>query len=528
MASTELTPPSPAAISTLREPPPEDEHARPVSALVIGAGFGGLAAAVALREAGVEVTVVERADRVGGVWRDNTYPGAACDVPSSLYSWSFAPNPSWPRRYAEQPDILRYIEATAARLGLLESVTLGTEVTSARWDEAERTWQVTGSGRDGRETSWVVDVLVPAVGQLSRPALPRLPGLGSFAGPAFHSAEWDHAVDLRGKRVGVLGTGASAIQFVPEVQKVAERVTVFQRSAPHVVPKPDRAYTRSHLRAFERFPRTQGFGRELTRTLSESFNRALTEQTRFTRLIDLAFRTHLRRHVKDADLRRRLTPDYPIGCKRVLFSNDWYPALVQPNVEVVTDPVQEITAAGPRTVDEQGTTDHEVDVMVYGTGFAATEFLAPMTLTGRHGQDLHELWSEGAHAYLGMTVPQFPNLFVVYGPNTNLGGSSVISMIECQTGYIAQAVGLIQRQVLDALEVREDVSDGFDREVQDRLAHSVWASGCASWYQTESGRVTTNWPGTVQEYRERTSRFEPSDYVAPVAAGAVPRGASHR
>jgi cation diffusion facilitator CzcD-associated flavoprotein CzcO len=486
-----------------------------VSALVIGTGFGGLAAAVALRDAGVhDVTVVEKADRVGGVWRDNTYPGAACDVPSSLYSWSFAPNPEWPRRYAQQPDILRYIERTAAELGLLGGVQFGTEVVTAQWDGDARRWQVVGRARDGSETRWEVDVLVPAVGQLSRPALPRVAGRETFRGPSFHSAQWDHGVDLRGKRVAVLGTGASAIQFVPEISKVAAHVTVFQRSAPHVVPKPDRAYTPAHLEAFRRVPPTQRFGRELTRSLSERFNRALTEQTRFTRAIDLAFRLHLRRQVKDPGLRRRLVPDYPIGCKRVLFSNDWYPTLVQPHVDVVTDSIREITASGVRTTSGGTSVDHDVDVIIHGTGFAATEFLRPMTVRGRDGRDLHEHWRGGAQAYLGMTVAGFPNMFIVYGPNTNLGGSSIVSMIECQAEYIAQAVRLIADGRLDEVEVRDEVAAAYDREVQERLARSVWSSGCASWYQTGSGRVTNNWPGTVQEYRERTASFQPVDYLS--------------
>ena len=515
MASTELTAPSP------NDPDLTDgrgARGRRVSALVIGAGFGGLAAAVALREAGVrDLTVVEKADRVGGVWRDNTYPGAACDVPSSLYSWSFAPNPGWPRRYAQQPDILRYIERTASELDLLGLVRLGTEVVSARWDDTCRRWHVVARDREGVEQGWEVDVLVPAVGQLSRAALPRIAGRDSFSGPSFHSAQWDHGVDLRGRRVAVLGTGASAIQFVPEIRKAAARVTVFQRSAPYVVPKPDRAYTTAHLRAFERFPATQRFGRELTRSLSERFNRALTEQTGFTRVLDRAFHLHLRRQVADPELRRKLVPDYPIGCKRVLFSNDWYPALVQPDVDVVTEPIQEIIPTGVRTAVDGATTDHEVDVVIHGTGFAATEFLRPMTVQGRDGLDLHDYWTDGAHAYLGMTVPHFPNMVIVYGPNTNLGGSSVVSMIECQTGYLAQAVQLLARGDLIEIEVREDVSTRFDHEVQDRLAHSVWASGCASWYQTESGRVTTNWPGTVQEYRERTRTFQPGDYAGRVS-----------
>ena len=476
---------------------------------IIGTGFGGLAAAVRLKQAGIpDLVLFEKSDDVGGVWRENTYPGAACDVPSHLYSLSFAPKADWSRRFAPQAEIHQYLRDVARDFDVLRHIRFGTEVTAAAFDEDAGVWRLTLAGGDEHEA----DVLIAATGQLSRPSTPAIPGLDRFEGTLFHSARWDHDHDLTGERVAVLGTGASAVQFVPEVRKDAVHVTVFQRSAPYVVPKPDRAYTRAHLRAFRALPATQRFGRGLTRALSERFNRALTEQTRFTALVALAFRLHLRHQVKDPALRRRLVPDYPIGCKRVLFSNDWYPALAQPDVEVVTDPIHEITPRGVRTLVDGRPVDHEVDVVIHGTGFAATEFLRPMTVAGRGGLDLHDYWADGAHAYLGVTVPHFPNMFIVYGPNTNLGGSSVISMIECQTGYLAQAVSLLARGALDVVEVREDVSTRFDHEVQDRLAHSVWATGCASWYQTDSGRVTTNWPGTVHEYRQRTQQFQPADY----------------
>ncbi len=482
----------------------------PLSALVIGTGFGGLAAAVALRGAGIDdITVVEKADRVGGVWRENTYPGAACDVPSSLYSFSFAPNPEWPRRYAQQPDILRYMEDTAQQLGLMDLIRFGTEVQGARWDERACTWQVQAQDSSG-SVSWQVDVLVVAVGQLSRPAMPRVPGIDDFDGPAFHSAQWRHDVDLRGKRVGVIGTGASAIQFVPQIQQEAAHVTVFQRSAPHVVPKLDRGYTKAHTSAFRRFPGTQRFGRRLTFTLSEPLNKAMTDDNWVTTAAHAMFRANLRRHVKDPDLRAKLTPDFPIGCKRLLFSNDWYPALAQPNVSVVTDPIEQVTATGISTAGSE--IEHDLDVIIYGTGFAATEFLAPMSFHGCDGAELAQVWEEGAHAYLGITVPRFPNFFLIYGPNTNLGGGSIISMIEGQTGYLAQAVAELRGGGVGALEVRPEVAERYDREMQDRLSHSVWATGCASWYKTESGRVTTNWPGPVEEYRDRTQVFESSDY----------------
>lgn len=490
---------------------PRPSRPRPLSVVVIGAGFGGLATAVELRRRGVsDITILEKADDVGGVWRDNTYPGAACDVPSSLYSYSFAPNPEWGRRYAQQPDILGYIRRVAREQGLVDLVRTGTEVIEASYDDSTGRWTVLTSTGERFDA----DIVVSSVGQLSRPAYPDLPGVDEFAGPAFHSAEWRHDVDLTGKRVAVIGTGASAIQFVPELQKVAGHLTVFQRSAPYVVPKPDRAYTTLHHRLYRRIPATQGFGRELTRHLSEMLNRALTEQTWFTGALHTAFRAHLRRQVRDSGLRRKLVPDYPIGCKRVLFSNDWYPALTRDNVEVVTDAIARITPTGVRTADG---VEHDADVIVHGTGFKATEFLAPMRVTGRDGKVLAEEWADGARAHLGITVPGFPNLFVVYGPNTNLGGSSILSMIECQTGWIGQAVELLRQGARDRVEVRADVAAAYDREMQERLAGSVW-TGCASWYRNDGGRITTNWPGTVQEYRERTAVLDPDELTAAVAA----------
>ncbi len=471
--------------------------------MIIGAGFGGLGTAIELLEHGfTDITILERASDVGGVWRDNTYPNAACDVPSSLYSWSFAPNPQWGRRYSPQAEILDYIERTVDRYGLRRRIRFDSEVAHARYDDASATWTVETT--DGGTV--IADFLVSAVGQLSRPVIPDLPGLDSFTGPAFHSAEWDHEVDLRGKRIAVVGTGASAIQFVPGIQPDAAHVTVFQRSAPYVVPKPDRAYTRAHHRSFARFPRTQGFGRQLTWTMSEQLNKSLTGTNPMKKALELAWHAMLRIQVRDPQLRAKLKPDYPIGCKRLLFSNDWYPTLVQPNVEVVTEKVVEVLPQGVRSADG---TVHEVDVIIYGTGFAATEFLAPMRITGAQGVDLNDAWREGARAYLGVCVPGFPNLGIVYGPNTNLGGSSIINMMESQSGLIRQLVERVAGG--GSIAVREEAEEIFDAEVQRRLAASVWG-GCASWYRDETGRVTTNWPGTVVEYKERTRVLDPTAF----------------
>ncbi|KRB74194.1 4-hydroxyacetophenone monooxygenase [Nocardioides sp. Root190] len=476
------------------------------SVIIIGAGFGGLATAHHLREAGVtDITILERADDVGGVWRDNTYPGAACDVPSVLYSWSFAPKTDWTHRYARQPEIHRYISEYAASSGLRELVRTGSDVTGAAWDDTARQWTVRLA--TGEELQ--ADIVVSAVGQLSRPSIPALPGLDTFAGPAFHSATWDHDVDLAGKRIGVIGTGASAIQFVPEIAPLASHLTVFQRSAPYVVPKPDGTYTTGQQRRFAAHSRLHHLTRRGTFHLTEQLNKTLDSDGRLAGVLRAAWQLQLRRQVKDPALRAKLVPDYALGCKRLLFSNNWYPALARKNVEVVTDRVSSVEPSGVRTPDG---VLHEFDVLVFGTGFAATEFLAPMRITGHAGRELTDAWDGGARAHLGINVPGFPNFFVLYGPNTNLGGSSIIGMLEGQAGYIVSAAREIESSGR-AISVRPEVAAAYDSEMQERLSKSVWTS-CASWYRDPSGRITTNWPGTVAEYQTRTGQFDAHDFDA--------------
>ena len=484
---------------------PGAERRRP-RVIIIGAGFGGIGAARELTKDGLaDVTVLEKADDIGGVWRDNTYPGAACDVPSHLYSYSFARKTDWGRRYAEQSDILGYIRDTADRFGLRDLVRCGVEVTSATYDDAHATWRVESSSGEVFEA----DVLVPAVGQLSRPSVPSIPGLDTFAGPSFHSAEWRHDVDLTGKRVAVLGTGASAIQFVPRIRRKAKHVRVFQRSAPYVLPKPDRGYTDVHHAAFGRVPGFAAAMRGMVWQITEFLGLALTRIAQLARPIQGAATLNLKHHIKDVELRAKLTPDYPIGCKRVLFSSEWYPALAMGDVDVETAAVSEVTPTGVRTADGRL---HDVDVIIYGTGFKATEFLAPMSISGRDGRDLHTQWSDGARAHLGMTVPGFPNMFLIYGPNTNLGSSSTILMMEQQAGYIRQVVAELGRGGAHrAFEIRRTVEEQYDAEVQARLDDGVWTA-CQSWYRTDAGRVTTNWPGLVREYQRRTRHAVLADY----------------
>jgi len=478
--------------------------------VVIGAGFGGLGAARELRRAGIDdVVVLERGDDVGGVWRDNTYPGAACDVPSPLYSWSWAPNPSWSRRYAGQAEILDYIRTVAREEGLRDLVRTGRSVCEAVWDDERATWHLTTT--DG--TTYDADVVVSAVGQLSEPAVPRLPGLGSFSGPAFHSAQWRHDVDLTGRRVAVVGTGASAVQLVPGIVDDVASMTVFQRSPTWVLPRPDTVHSARRHRLLRRFPSLLATERRWTFRLTELYNRALGGRSAVTgplsALIRAVARRHLRRHVADPVLRRALTPTDPVGCKRLLFADDWYPALTRRHVELVTHAVTGVEPGGVRTDDGRL---HEADVLIWGTGFAATDFLRSIRVVGRGGRVLSETWSDGAAAHLGITVPGFPNLFCVYGPHTNLGGSSIIAMLEAQARWIAQVTAGLAATGARAVEVAPTVARRWEEEMDERLADSVWAR-CDSWYR-QGTTVPTNWPGRVAEYEQRLARVAWEELVA--------------
>ena len=434
---------------------------------------------------------------------DNTYPGAACDVPSPLYSWSWSLNPTWSHRYSGQAEILSYLERAADEAGLLDRVRTGQQVSEAAYDDRTATWTV----RTADGAAYAADVVISAVGQLSDPVVPDLPGLESFAGPAFHSARWRHDVPLDGARVAVVGTGASAIQFVPAIVDRVASLTVFQRSAPYVVPKPDTTYRPFHHQLFDRYPAVMRGERGATFHLTELLNRALAGESPmsapFLATMRRVWQAQLRLQVKDAALRARLRPDYPIGCKRILFSNDWYPALDRDHVDVVTHAVVRVE---PDAVVCADGSRHQADVLVWGTGFSATDFLKSIRVTGRDGVALHDVWRDGATAYLGIGVPGFPNLFCVYGPNTNLGGSSIIGMMEAQAAWIAQVVRRLADSDRRAFEVRREVADAYDREMQDRLRDSVWAA-CANWYQ-DHGRITTNWPGLVAEYQQRLAQVD--------------------
>ncbi|HXV93227.1 MAG TPA: alpha/beta hydrolase fold domain-containing protein [Pseudonocardia sp.] len=503
-----------------------DCAARRVRVAVVGAGFGGVGMGVACLRDGTDVTVLDRGDDVGGVWRDNTYPGAACDVPSHLYSFSFAPGHEWSRRFAPQPEILRYLRRVAGENGLTGHLRLGTEVTEARWDDGRAVWRLrlADAGTGGDAGTLEADVLVPACGQLSRPDHAVLPGLESFSGPVFHSARWDHGVELAGRRVAVVGTGASAAQFVPAIAGEAASLTVFQRSAPYVVPKPDRRYRARHRALFRRVPAWPRLARRFWFGFFEFGTRGLTTMRAAAAPFALAYRALLRAQVPDPALRARLRPDYPIGCKRILITSDYYRTLARPHVELVTSPIAEVTPAGIRTTDGA---EHPADVIVLGTGFAADEFLMPMRVVGAGGRELDEMWRDGAWAHLGIEVPGFPNMFLLYGPNTNLGSGSIVHMLESQIGYVRQAVRAIERDGLGGVAVRPEVAAAFDAEIQRRLAGSVW-TGCRSWYRTASGRVTNNWPGLMREYAHRTARFDLAAHVVTPLPASAPATAPAR
>ncbi len=473
--------------------------------VVIGSGFAGICMAIKLKRAGVEdFVVLEKGDDLGGTWRDNTYPGCACDIPSYLYSFSFAPNPHWSRMFAPWDEILQYLRDTADRFGITPHIRYGAKVTAAEYDDSTATWKVVVNGNE----ELIARAVVTGVGALHEPHVPDLPGLESFAGPLFHSARWDHQCDLTG-RVAVIGTGASAIQFVPRLAERAERLTVFQRTAPWIAPKPDRVIGPRERRLHERFPAGLRAIRGVVYAGLELRGVGFALSPRLMKALELQTRHHLRRQVADPVLRAKLTPAYQVGCKRILISSDYYPTLARDNVELVSGRVERVT---PRGVVANGI-EYPCDAMVLGTGFDVSADLTRMRITGRDGLDLNELWQrDGKGAHLGITVAGFPNLFLLYGPNTALAHSSMIYMLEAQTRYVLQAIDLL-RDGTAYVEVKPDVQQRFVDGVRSRLDHTVWQSGCASYYLDEKGRNTTIWPRFTFDYWWRTRRFEPTDYV---------------
>jgi cation diffusion facilitator CzcD-associated flavoprotein CzcO len=477
----------------------------PYRVIIVGAGFGGLGMAIALKRAGVDdFLVLESGDDLGGTWRDNTYPGAACDVPANLYSFSYRPE-RWSRRFPAQPETLAYLRSLSEEHELGPHIRFGSRVVAAEFEERQATWTVTLDGGQALRATAVVS----AVGQLNRPAFPDIAGRDDFSGPSWHSARWDHDVDLSGRRVAVVGTGASAIQFVPEVAKIAAHVDVYQRTPPYVLPKPDRPYRAAEQAIFDRLPVVRKADRLRVFLYGELLTSGFVLSQKLLAAPMQMWRRQLERQISDPGLRQKCVPDYVMGCKRVLFSNDWYPALARANVDLVTDPIERIVAGGIVTADGA---ERPADVLIYGTGFKTLDFLAPMSVTGPHGRDLHEAWSDGARAYLGITVSGFPNFFMLYGPNTNLGGNSIIYMLEGQIGYALAAILALDSERLDWLDVRPEVQSKFNTWVTKASRSSVWESGCRSWYTTSSGRNTNNWPDHTFLYRYRVRRFDLASY----------------
>jgi cation diffusion facilitator CzcD-associated flavoprotein CzcO len=469
-----------------------------VKIVIVGAGAAGLAMGMQLVRAGHrDFTILERSDGVAGTWHDNRYPGAACDVPSHLYCFSFAPNGDWSRKFSQQPEIERYFQNCVERFGLAPHLRLGTEVAGATYDDAARVWRIRTAA--GEEV--VCDVLVTGTGQLNRPAIPAIPGLDTFAGRAFHSARWDPAFDLAGRTVAVIGTGASAVQIVPAIAPRARELTLFQRSPGYVIARNDRAYRRWERWMF----RTVPFARRLYRayiywSLEARFT-AMRQGSLMARLIRWMALRNLRSIVSDPVLRQKLTPDYPVGCKRILIADDYYQALVRPNVRVVTDAIARIAPDGVVTADGA---HHACDTLVFATGFESTHFLAPMEIVGKGGETLAARWRTGAEAHLGITVAGFPNLFLLYGPNTNLGHNSILFMIECQTRYVLRCLAALDANHARSLEVRRDAMARSNEQLQRDLARTAWAADCHSWYKTADGKVTNNWAGRTIQYWWRT------------------------
>jgi cation diffusion facilitator CzcD-associated flavoprotein CzcO len=478
---------------------------RSPSVLIVGAGIGGIATAIELRRHGFDdIRILEAADGLGGTWYYNSYPGAACDVPSHLYSFSFAQRRDWSRLCSPQEEILSYLRGVARDHGVEALVQFGTEVRACTWSDESRCWSV--SSTDGR--TWAADAVVIATGQLNQPAVPRIEGADTFAGHSFHSARWDHGYDLSGKRVAVVGTGASAVQFVPELARTAGRLTVFQRTGNWFLPRRNRAYPPLLQAVIQYVPGVQALRRRYMYHYVESLTAQIRNPETIGRIGALYSSLFMRRQLRDPEVRRKAWPNYTFGCKRILFSSYYLPTLQRPNVELVTDRIERMTPAGIATSDG---VEREFDCVIWGTGFHTDHFMFPMEVTGTRGRSLRETWADGAHAHLGIAVPGFPSLFMIYGPNTNTSGGSIVLYEETQAAYIRQALELVRDRCVAAIDVRPEVEAASDREVQARFAGTAWTR-CDSWYRDATGRIITNWPGYMREYEARLERIDASEY----------------
>ena len=490
---------------------------RHVHIVILGTGFAGVGMAIQLKRQGYDdFVVLEKAAGSGGTWRDNTYPGCACDVPSHLYSFSFALNPNWSRAYSSQWEIQAYLRSCMERFGILPNIQWNSELQDATWNEDDQHWHVTTS--QGKLTT---DILILGNGPLSEPSLPAISGIKDFEGTLFHSARWRHDYDLTGKRVAVIGTGASAIQFVPRIQPKVEHISLFQRTPPWILPRLDHPIATWQHALFRILPVTQRAIRSVI-----YWQRELTaagfvyRQNMLKKGVELA-QQHLERQVPDPILRTKLTPTYMLGCKRVLISDDFYPAVTQPNVEVITNHIREVRAHSIVTEDNR---EQHIDTIICATGFHVTDAQLPQRIHGRNSLSLADTWRPDPHAYLGATVPSFPNMFLLIGPNTGVGHTSMVFMIESQVAYILDCLHTMEQRALQTIEVRHESEEAFNAEIQQRMHGTVWASGCNSWYLDAGGRNTTIWPGFTFEFRRRTSHFDPQHYIFTTKDGVVRPG----
>ncbi|MBJ8340968.1 NAD(P)/FAD-dependent oxidoreductase [Antrihabitans sp. YC3-6] len=484
---------------------------RYIDTLIIGSGFAGLGAAIRLSQEGKsDFLVLERGSDVGGTWRDNTYPGAACDVPSHLYSYSFALNPDWSRSFSKQGEIQNYISGVARKYNVLDKHIFDCHVQSAHWNNETNTWAVqTNKGK------FEAKILVSAVGALCEPSLPDIKGISEFEGEIFHSAQWNHDADLTGKRVAVIGTGASSIQIVPNIAAKVEHLDVYQRTAPWLLPRADREYTSVEKLAFKYVPGFQRLSRAGIYWMRETQVIGLAKAPIMMKPLELVARAKLRVEVSDPELRAKVTPDFQIGCKRMLISNDYYPALSRDNVDLVTDGIKEVRKDAIVTNDG---TVREVDAIVVATGFHVTDSPTFGTIFGKDGRNLADVFEVGGQqGYKGSAIAGFPNLFFLVGPNTGLGHTSMVFMIESQINYLADAIATIEKQGLATVEVRKDKQDDYNRDLQEKLSKSVWMNGgCASWYLDKHGNNTTLWPGFTFEFRRMLANFDTDAYDTTV------------